>query len=123
MRARKWGRIINIASGTAFKGVPGLLHYVASKGAIISMTRTLATEMGSDNVLVNCVSPGFTLTESVRGSKDVSASYGSQAVATRIIKRDAVAVDVANVIYFFATEEASFITGQTVAADGGSVFH
>jgi NAD(P)-dependent dehydrogenase (short-subunit alcohol dehydrogenase family) len=123
MRARQWGRIINIASGTAFKGVPGLLHYVASKGAILSMTRTLATEFGSDNVLVNCVSPGLTLTESVRASKEVSAVYGTHAVANRIIKRDALAIDVANVIYFLATEEASFITGQTIAADGGSVFH
>jgi NAD(P)-dependent dehydrogenase (short-subunit alcohol dehydrogenase family) len=123
MRARKWGRIINIASGTAFKGVTGLLHYVASKGAIISMTRTLATEFGPDNVLVNCVSPGFTLTESVRNSPNISASYAPQAVTSRIIKRDAQALDVANAIYFFATEEASFITGQTMAADGGSVFH
>jgi NAD(P)-dependent dehydrogenase (short-subunit alcohol dehydrogenase family) len=123
MRTRKWGRIVNIASGTAFKGAPGLLHYVASKGAIISMTRSLATELGPDNVLVNCVSPGYTLTESVRNSKDVSATYGSQAIAGRIIKRDALAVDVANAIYFFATEEANFITGQTLAADGGSVFH
>jgi len=122
MRARKWGRIINIASGTAFKGVPGLLHYVASKGAILSMTRTLATEFGSDNVLVNCVSPGFTLTESVLESQ-LGATYSPQAVATRIIKREAHAVDVANAIYFFATDEASFITGQTLAADGGSVFH
>lgn len=65
MRAAKSGHIINVASGTAFKGPPGMLHYIASKGAIISMTRTLANEFAADNVVVNAVSPGFTLTESV----------------------------------------------------------
>jgi NAD(P)-dependent dehydrogenase (short-subunit alcohol dehydrogenase family) len=123
MRRQKWGRIVNIASGTAFKGAPGMLHYIASKGAIISMTRSLATEFGGDNVLVNAVSPGFTLTESVVASAGVAAYFGPQAVAGRTIKRDAVATDVANAIYFFASADAAFITGQTLTADGGSVFH
>lgn len=123
MRARKSGRIINVASGTAFKGAPGMLHYIASKGAIISMTRSLATEFGRDNVLVNAVSPGFTLTESVLNSPGVHEFFAPQAVNTRAIKRDAVATDVANVIYLLATDDAGFITGQTLTADGGSVFH
>lgn len=123
MRARKSGRIINVASGTAFKGAPGMLHYVASKGAIIAMTRSLANEFGVDNVLVNAVSPGFTLTESVLNAPGVYEHFGSQAINTRAIKRDAVAADVANVIYLFATDDTGFITGQTLAADGGSVFH
>jgi NAD(P)-dependent dehydrogenase (short-subunit alcohol dehydrogenase family) len=63
--------IVNIGSGTAFKGLPGLAHYVASKGAIIMLTRTLANELGGDNVLVNVVSPGFTLTEAVRGNSSI----------------------------------------------------
>lgn len=123
MRRQKWGRIINIASGTAFKGAPGMLHYIASKGAIISMTRSLATEFGVDNVLVNAVSPGFTLTESVLASGDVLGYFGPQAIAGRAIKREAVATDVANAIFFFASTDSAFITGQTLTADGGSVFH
>lgn len=123
MRRRKWGRIINIASGTAFKGAPGMLHYIASKGAIISMTRSLATEFGNDNVLVNAVSPGFTMTESVRAAEHITGYFGPQAIAGRVIKREAVATDVANAIYFFASGDSGFITGQTLTADGGSVFH
>jgi NAD(P)-dependent dehydrogenase (short-subunit alcohol dehydrogenase family) len=123
MRAQKWGRIINIASGTAFKGSQGMLHYIASKGAIISMTRSLASEFGKDNVLVNAVSPGFTMTESVVAAPYLQDTFTTQAIATRAIKREAVAVDVANAIYFFASADSAFITGQTLTADGGSVFH
>lgn len=123
MRAQRWGRIVNIASGTAFKGSPGMLHYIASKGAIISMTRSLATEMGMDNVLVNAVSPGLTMTESVRAASHVTDSFGPTAIATRAIKRDAEATDVANAIFFFASKDSGFVTGQTMTADGGSVFH
>ena len=123
MRRAKWGRIINIASGTAFKGAPGMLHYIASKGAILSMTRSLATEFGDDNVLVNAVSPGLTITESVAAAGHITGYFQEIATANRIIKRAAVAEDVANAIYFFASTDASFITGQTMAADGGAVFH
>lgn len=123
MRAAGRGRIVNIASGTAFKGAPGMLHYVASKGAILSMTRSLATEFAPDNVLVNCVSPGFTLTESVKAADAVNAAFLDKAVDTRLIKRHAEADDVARVIYFLASPDSGFVTGQTIAADGGSVFH
>jgi NAD(P)-dependent dehydrogenase (short-subunit alcohol dehydrogenase family) len=123
MRAAKWGRIINVTSGAAFVGSAGILHYVASKGAIISMTRALANELGADNVLVNAVSPGFTITESVKSAPDIWGSYIAPAVAARFIKRDALAPDVANVMYFLATDDAGFLTGQTLAADGGGVMH
>jgi NAD(P)-dependent dehydrogenase (short-subunit alcohol dehydrogenase family) len=123
MRRAKWGRIINIASGTAFKGAPGMLHYIASKGAILSMTRSLATEFGDDNVLVNAVSPGLTLTESVQAAGHITGYFEQQVMAGRIIKRPAVAADVANAIFFFASADSDFVTGQTITADGGSVFH
>ncbi len=123
MRAQKSGRIINLASGTAFKGSPGMLHYVASKGAIISMTRSLATEFGADNVLVNAVSPGFTMTESVEAADHLRSAFGAAALVTRALKREAVATDIANVIYFLASPDSGFVTGQIIAADGGSVFH
>lgn len=123
MRKAKWGRIINIASGTAFKGAPGMLHYIASKGAILSMTRSLATEFGDDNVLVNAVSPGLTITESVAAAGHVTGYFQEAVMTARILKRPAVAEDVANVIFFFAGDDSGFVTGQTVTADGGSVFH
>lgn len=123
MRRAKWGRIINIASGTAFKGAPGMLHYIASKGAILSMTRSLATEFGDDNVLVNAVSPGLTMTESVVAAGHIADYFEQVVMASRILKRPAVAEDVANAIFFFASTDSSFVTGQTITADGGSVFH
>lgn len=123
MRRAKWGRIINIASGTAFKGAPGMLHYIASKGAILSMTRSLATEFGDDNVLVNVVSPGLTMTESVEAAGHVTGYFEKGVMAARILKRPALAADVANAIYYFASADSSFVTGQTITADGGSVFH
>src|SRR3546814_17213151 len=81
MRKAKWGRIINIASGTAFKGAPGMLHYIASKGAILSMTRSLATEFGDENVLVNAVSPGLTITESVAEAGHVTGYFQEAVMA------------------------------------------
>ena len=123
MRRAKWGRIINIASGTAFKGAPGMLHYIASKGAILSMTRSLATEFGDDNVLVNCVSPGLTMTESVVAADHITGHFEQFAMSSRALKRAATAEDVANAIFFFASADSGFVTGQTITADGGSVFH
>jgi len=68
MRNQKYGKIINIASGTLFKGTPHLLHYVASKGAVVAMTRVMARELGGDNILVNCIAPGLTLSPAVQAS-------------------------------------------------------
>ncbi len=123
MRKARWGRIINVASGTAFKGSPGMLHYIASKGAILSMTRSLATEFGEDNVLVNAVSPGLTMTESVAEAGHVTRFFEESVMAVRVLKRPAVASDVANAVYFLASDDSGFVTGQALAADGGSVFH
>ncbi|WP_324064232.1 SDR family oxidoreductase [Novosphingobium sp.] len=123
MRRAKWGRIVNLASGTAFKGAPGMLHYIASKGAILAMTRSLATEFGDDNVLVNCVSPGLTMTESVVAADHIMENFQEFAMSSRVLKRSATAEDVANAIFFFASADSAFVTGQTVTADGGSVFH
>ncbi len=123
MRAAKSGAIVNVASGTAFKGAAGMLHYVSSKGAIISMTRSLANEFAADNVRVNAVSPGFTITESVEAHPEIRETYSAAAIPTRFLKRDAYAADVANVMYFLGSDDAGFVTGQTIAADGGSVMH
>src|ERR671937_1344681 len=81
MRAQGGGKIVNISSGTPFRGVPFLLHYVTSKGAIVALTRALAKELGRDGVLVNCVAPGFTMSEGVRQHPEVIARLRDVSIA------------------------------------------
>lgn len=87
------------------------------------MTRSLASEFAGDNILVNAVSPGFTPTEIMASSPELVERFSAAAMATRLIKREAVPSDVAKVIRFLAGPDADFVTGQVVVADGGSVLH
>jgi NAD(P)-dependent dehydrogenase (short-subunit alcohol dehydrogenase family) len=123
LRAKQSGRIINLTSGTAFKGSPFLLHYIASKGAVMSMTRSLAREFGPDNVLVNAVAPGYTLSEGNLANLEFLAVYRKAAIESRSIPRDAWPDDISGAVAFLASEDAGFITGQILAVDGGSVYH
>src|SRR4030095_16721526 len=123
MRDKKYGRIINVASGTAFKGAPFLLHYVASKGSVISMTRALARELGNDNITVNAISPGYTLTEGNLANTAFVSAHREAAIASRALPRDAYPEDLVGTLSFLASDDAAFITGQIVAVDGGSVYH
>jgi NAD(P)-dependent dehydrogenase (short-subunit alcohol dehydrogenase family) len=123
LRAKKAGRIINLTSGTAFKGSPFLLHYIASKGAVMSMTRSLAREFGPDHVLVNAVAPGYTLSEGNLANVEFLAAHRKAAIENRSIPRDAWPDDISGAVAFLAGEDAGFITGQILAVDGGSVYH
>lgn len=123
MRAQKSGRIVNITSGTAFKGAPLMLHYVASKGAVMSMTRSLARELGPDNITVNAVSPGYTLSEGNLANPDFFAAHRQAAIAGRMLQRDAYPDDLVGAVAFLASDDAAFMTGQILAVDGGSVLH
>jgi NAD(P)-dependent dehydrogenase (short-subunit alcohol dehydrogenase family) len=123
MREGGGGAIVNISSGTVFRGVPFLLHYVASKGAVVALTRALAKELGKDGIRVNCVAPGFTLTESVQAQPEVVNALRDVSVAARTIQRDETPEDVAGAVAFLCTTEAGFITGQTLVIDGGQFFH
>lgn len=123
LRAKKAGSIINFASGTAFKGTPGMLHYTATKGAIISMTRVLAQELGSSFVRVNAISPGYILTEGNLGNPAFLADQADKAIAGRAIKRAGHPADLVGGALFLASDESEFVTGQILAIDGGSVFH
>jgi NAD(P)-dependent dehydrogenase (short-subunit alcohol dehydrogenase family) len=123
MRARRHGRIVNITSGTAFKGAPHLLHYVASKGALMSMTRSLARELGPDMITVNAVAPGYTLSEGNLGNAAFLETYRSAAIATRSLPRDAYPEDIVGAVAFLAGPDSAFISGQILAVDGGSVYH
>jgi NAD(P)-dependent dehydrogenase (short-subunit alcohol dehydrogenase family) len=122
MRQHGGGRIININSGTPFKGVPYLLHYVTSKGAVLAMTRALARELGSDNILVNGVAPGFTLSEGVQANPVQMEKLREISAKARSIVRDQHPADVVGAVCFFAGPGAAFITGQTLIVDGGAYF-
>jgi NAD(P)-dependent dehydrogenase (short-subunit alcohol dehydrogenase family) len=123
MRAQGGGKIVNISSGTPFRGVPFLLHYVTSKGAIVAFTRALAKELGKDGIHVNCVAPGFTMTEGVEANPEVVEKLRDVSVAARTIQRDQLPEDVVGAVVFLCTPAADFITGQTMVIDGGQFFH
>jgi NAD(P)-dependent dehydrogenase (short-subunit alcohol dehydrogenase family) len=123
MREHGGGRIVNISSGTPFRGVPFLLHYVTSKGAIVAFTRALAKELGRDGVLVNCVAPGFTMTEGVEAHPEVVAALRDVSVAARTLQRDQLPEDVVGAVVFFCGPGSAFVTGQTIVIDGGQTFH
>ena len=123
MRANGGGKIVNISSGTPFRGVPFLLHYVTSKGAIVALTRALAKELGNDGIHVNCVAPGFTMSAGVQAHPEVIEKLRDVSVASRTIQRDQVPEDVVGAVVFLCTPAADFITGQTMVIDGGQYFH
>ena len=123
MRGQGGGKIVNISSGTPFRGVPFLLHYVTSKGAIVALTRALAKELGKDSIHVNCVAPGFTMSDGVKSHPEVVEKLRDVSVASRTIQRDQVPEDVVGAVVFLCTPAADFITGQTMVIDGGQFFH
>ena len=123
MRVQGGGKIVNISSGTPFRGVPFLLHYVTSKGAIVAFTRALARELGKDNVLVNCVAPGFTLSEGVREHPEVLEKLRDVSIAARTLQRDQTPEDVVGAVVYLCGPDSDFVTGQTIVIDGGQYFH
>jgi NAD(P)-dependent dehydrogenase (short-subunit alcohol dehydrogenase family) len=123
LREQGGGKIVNISSGTPFRGVPFLLHYVTSKGAIVALTRALAKELGKDSIHVNCVAPGFTMSDGVKSHPEVIEKLRDVSVASRTIQRDQVPEDVVGAVVFLCTPAADFITGQTMVIDGGQYFH
>jgi NAD(P)-dependent dehydrogenase (short-subunit alcohol dehydrogenase family) len=122
MRHKQYGKIINITSGTVFSGPPHMLHYVSTKGAILGMTRALATELGKDGIRVNAIAPGLTSTEYIRG-KNNYADYLSAMAKTRSLQREEVPEDLVGTCVFFASPESDFVTGQCLVVDGGAVKH
>jgi 3-oxoacyl-[acyl-carrier protein] reductase len=121
MRKQGYGKIINISSGTALKGSPSRIHYVTSKAGILGFTKTLANEVGKDNICVNCVAPGSTLSEE-NPDEDI-IKMRTQASSARALKRVQSPDDLTGAIVFFASADSDFITGQTLVVDGGSCLH
>jgi NAD(P)-dependent dehydrogenase (short-subunit alcohol dehydrogenase family) len=121
MKEQGSGKIINIGSSTPFKGTPKMYHYVASKGAIMALTRSLARTVGKEGICVNCVTPGLTRSDSVvtaRGDALMDEEEADQ-VRGRSIQRGEMPEDLVGAIVFFLSEGADFITGQTLLVEGG----
>ncbi len=123
MRKGGWGRIVNISSGTVFKGTPYLLHYVASKGAILAMTRSLAREVGDGGICVNTLAPGFVLSDTVLLNEKLRSALTDTVRSSRSIKRDQLPEDLIGTLIFLASDDSGFVTGQCIVVDGGSVMH
>ena len=117
MRQNDYGRIVNIASNVVLAGTPNLAHYVASKGGVLGFTRALARELGKYGVTVNAVAPGLTATEGVMASPHKEAFEFVQML--QCIPRRGEAEDIAPAVAFLASEEAGWVTGQLLVADGG----
>ncbi len=120
MTSRKRGKIINIASGTAYKGQRHLAAYVTSKGAVVSMTKALARDLGPERINVNSIAPGFTESASVRDNPHQMANTEAT-VKSRALQRAQLPDDLVGALLFLASPASDFITGQTIAVDGGSV--
>lgn len=112
-------RVINIASATVFSGSEHWAHYVASKGAVIGLTRVMAKELGRRGIGVNAIAPGFTLTEASYGHIDDAASYGVERGALR---RASQPDDIVGAALFLAGPDSGFVSGQTLVVDGGRQF-
>jgi NAD(P)-dependent dehydrogenase (short-subunit alcohol dehydrogenase family) len=118
MRTQGWGRVVNMASNTFHGGqYPSYVHYISSKGGVVGFTRALASEVGPDGVTVNALAPGLTRTENMQASRP--PELFDEVAATQSIPRVQEPDDVAGAVSFLASDEAGFITGQTIPVDGG----
>lgn len=113
------GRVVNLSSATVMSGSTQWAHYVASKGGVIALTRVLAKELGTRDITVNAIAPGFTLTEASSELMDDAATYG---VDRGAIRRASQPDDIVGATMFLASPDAGYITGQTLVVDGGRQF-
>jgi NAD(P)-dependent dehydrogenase (short-subunit alcohol dehydrogenase family) len=104
-------------------GVPWMLHYVSSKGAVDAMTRALAREVGDDGIRVNTIAPGLTMSEKVEARREDLAANVEMSLTARAFKRDELPDDLVGTAVFLASADSDFMTGQTIVVDGGLIVH
>ena len=121
MKRQGSGKIINISSATALSGSPTRIHYVASKGGVLSFTRTLAREVGTFGITVNAIAPGSTLSEE-HVTPEILAQR-QRRVEDRALRRVQLPADLVGTVVFLASSASDFMTGQTLVVDGGAVMH
>jgi len=121
MEEQKKGKIINISSISTLLGIPYLLHYTASKGAVIALTKSMAREVGEFNINVNCVAPGLVSNEPSKAQ--IPTQEFERDTSTKCFKRAQEPSDLVGTVMFLASEESDFVTGQTIVVDGGSFLH
>jgi len=121
MKEAGYGKIINIGSGTAHKGLAEFSHYVTTKGAMTSFSRTLSRELGEHNICVNTLAPGFTISDSVVENIEHHERWRNAIVAGRAMKREMLPEDLRGAIVFLSSAESDFVTGQTISVCGGSI--
>ena len=121
MRRAGYGKIVNISSGTAFKGAGTRIHYVTSKAGVLGFTKSLARELGPSGIRVNCVAPGNTLSEVAPDAEtlDMRRAGANDRALARLQRPD----DIVGAVAFFSAPDSDFITGQTLVVDGGSYMH
>ena len=120
MRERKSGSIVNIASVVAVAGQPGYLHYVGTKGAVLSMTKGLAKECGASGVRVNVIAPGFVITGA---TKDRPIEWQQSFLKARAISREQRPEDLVGTALYLLSDLAGFVSGQTIVVDGGHIMY
>ena len=114
------GKIINIASSTVYTGVPGFLHYVTSKGAIVAMTRALAREAGRHMITVNAIAPGYTMSTGTERNFEKANEITLQ---SRALRRTQYPEDLVGTLAYLASDDSNFMTGQVLSVDGGEGMH
>ena len=120
MRKQKSGSVVNIASVVALAGQPGYLHYVASKGAVLAMTKGLAKEVGQHGVRVNVIAPGFVITDA---TKNRPVEWQQSFLKARAISREQRPDDLVGTAMYLLSDLAGFVTGQTLVVDGGHIMY
>ena len=123
MRERGYGKIVNISSSTVYSGVPLMLHYVASKGAVDAMTRALARELGDAGIRVNTIAPGFTMSDRIEAQREKLEFYVNLSLTGRSIRREQAPGDLIGALLYLTSPDSDFVTGQAIVVDGGMVMH